>query len=108
MNLVKVYSMKSPRTGNPVANQFRIEELTKTKSITTFQSYNTIICKIIHTKENGYKIVLDDYALDYSRTTSKYLYSFLDSFSPLCYGSRRKDILKMIEEKEILTKDLNK
>jgi hypothetical protein len=106
MNSVKVYSMRSPRTGNPVANQFRIEESTKTKSITTFQSYNTIICKIIHTKENGYKIVLDNDALYYSRTTSKYLYQFLDDVSQF-RGMSKKEILKAIENKKIKLKNLN-
>jgi len=106
MKKVKVQSLTSPRTGNPVANQFTIEEKTKGKSILTFQSYNTIICKLISTNKKN-TIILDIDALNYSRTTSKYLYSFLDSFSHLNYGIRKKEILKAIKNKEIQTKNLN-
>ncbi len=106
MKTLKVESLKSPRTGNPVANQFMIKEKTKNKSILTFQSYNTIICKLISTNKKN-TIILDVDALNYSRTTSKHLYSFLDSFGHLNFGMRKKEILKAIKNNEIQTKNLN-
>ncbi len=103
---IKVYPIKSTSTGRPVANQYIIKEKTKNKTCLTFQSYNTIICKII-TGTGANKIVLDSYALDYSRTTSKHLYNFLDSFSIVHSGKRKKEILQAIKNKEIQTKNLN-
>lgn len=67
---VKVRSMMSPRTGNPVANQFIIT----VDHTQYFQSYNTVIAK----KQYGVPLVLDRNAWDYSRTTSKYRNEFLD------------------------------
>ena len=106
MKFIKVYNMKSPKTGRAVANQFIIRETAKTKTILTFQSYNTIICKIT-TGTGANKIILDCDALNYSRTTSKYLYSFLDAFSIIHSGKRKKEILQAIKNKEIQTKNLN-
>ena len=51
----------------PVRNQFILEGDGKV----IFQSYSTIIAM----KENG-KIIIDNEAENYSRTTSKYLYQF--------------------------------
>ena len=72
----------------------------------TFQSYDTIIAKCIF-KNDKHIVILDNDALYYSRTTSKYLYKFLDSRSHLNFGMRKKEILKAIKEGEILTKNLN-
>lgn len=47
-----------------VKNQFIIHD----KDVTIFQSYNTVIAKKTKTRT-----ILDKKALDYSRTTSKYL-----------------------------------
>jgi hypothetical protein len=67
---VKVQNMESPRTNNPVPNQFRIH----TKEGVYFQSYNTVIA-FIRSKDG--KVFLDDNAWDYSGTTSKYRNIFL-------------------------------
>lgn len=74
--------------GNAIANQFEIY----VDGVKYFQSYNTIIARI----DKGHKITLDTNALDYSRTTSKYLYLFL--------GMNRKEILT---DKDIKYEDLN-
>ena len=74
--------------GNAIANQFEIY----VDGAKYFQSYNTIIAKI----EKGHKITLDTNALDYSRTTSKYLYLFLNM--------NRKEILA---DKDIKYENLN-
>lgn len=87
---VNVNNLTSPRTGNPVANQFEI----RVGDAIYFQSYRTMIAK----KEGGV-ITLDSNALDYSRTTSKYLYQFL--------GMDRKEILKDIKCGIIKEEDLN-
>ena len=84
---VSMQNMISNR-GNAIANQFEIY----VDGAKYFQSYNTIIAKI----EKGHKITLDTNALDYSRTTSKYLYLFLDM--------NRKEILA---DKDIKYENLN-
>lgn len=73
MKTIEVTQMNSTRTGNPVANQFKIY----TDKYIYFQSYSTIIAK----KQRGFlgKITLDKNYWDYSRTTLKYLKSFLDT-----------------------------
>ena len=74
---MRVENMVSNR-GNYVPNQFII---TDDDGREIFQSYETTIA----IKDNG-KIILDSDALDYSKTTSKYLYLFL--------GMNRKEIIK--------------
>ena len=66
---MNVQNMTSSK-GNTVPNQFIIVD---DKGTIYFQSYQTIIAK----KEQG--IITLDNQWDYSRTTSKYLYQFLDS-----------------------------
>ena len=66
---IKVRNMISPRSGNPVANQFVIT----INGVETFQSYETTIA----VRQADGRIVLDVNAFDYSRTTSKYLREFL-------------------------------
>ncbi len=106
MKTIKVSNLKSPRSGESVKNQFEIYESTKTTTSYTFQSYSTIIAKVIY--KNGEQVViLDENALYYSVTTSKYLYQFLDDVSKF-RGMRKKEILKAIENKEIKIKNLNK
>jgi len=92
MKTLKVYSMRSPRTDNPVANQFKIY----TPKGVFFQSYQTIIAY----KPKEGKLKLDKNYWDYSRTTSKYLNKFTR------YQSK-KDILKAIENKDIILTNLN-
>lgn len=89
MKMTSVESMTSPN-GNDVPNQFIIT----TKTGKVFQSYSTIIAE-----KRGNVLTLDMHALDYSKTTSRYLYQFV--------GLKRKDILSRIEDGTILTKDLN-
>ena len=92
---IKVHNLNSPRTGNPVANQYEI--ITKDNYI--FQSYNSIIAK--RNRETN-KIILDDYFWDYSRTTLKYLKQFLNT------NMSKKEIQKAIETGQIKTANLNK
>lgn len=71
MRIPKVTNLKSPRTGNPVANQFVI----KLDDGYYFQSYETVIA-YMPLNYNQESIILDpDWA--YSVTTLKYLKQFL-------------------------------
>lgn len=70
MLIPKVENMTSPRTGNPVANQFLIT----IGDLTFFQSYQSVIA--VWDKSTG-KITLDANYWDYSNTTSKYRNEFL-------------------------------
>lgn len=71
MKTIQVVQMNSATTGNPVPNQFMIF----TNKYVYFQSYQTIIAK----RERGFlgKTTLDRNYWDYSRTTLKYLKTFL-------------------------------
>ena len=87
---IKVKNMIS-NNGNEVPNQFII----KTDKGNYFQSYKTVIAFV-----GDNSIILDDNALNYSKTTSKYLYQFLDM--------KKDEILLKIGEGKIILKDLNK
>lgn len=88
---MKLKNMESPRTGNPVANQFIIEDGGKTY----FQSYDTIIA----VKKNG-KITLDENCWNFSRTTSKYRNEFT--------GLNTEETKKAIKAGKIKLENLNK
>jgi hypothetical protein len=82
--------------GNYVPNQFKI----KINNDVYFQSYQTIIAvKKLNVNLGDYGIILDKNALNYSKTTSKYLYKFL--------GMNRKTIEELIKTKEIKLRNLN-
>ena len=68
----KVRQMTSPKTYNPVANQFIIY----TPKGRYFQSYNSLIAFIPNNR--NHKTQLDVDYWDYSRTTSKYRNEFLN------------------------------
>ena len=69
-NIAKVENFKSFRSGNPIANQFRI---TLQNGTEIFQSYNSIVA----IKVNGLTF-LDRTCWDYSNTTSRYRKEFLN------------------------------
>jgi len=91
MKKIKVHQMTSPRTGNPIANQFEIY----TDKGVYFQSYRSIIA---FKPYNG-KTQLDENYWDYSRTTSKYRNEFLNEYTE---ETRRK-----IKEGEYKLTNLN-
>jgi len=93
---IQVYQMNSPRSGNPVANQFEIE----TPKEIIFQSYGTIIAK----KERGFlgSVTLDKNYWDYSRTTLKYLKQFLGN------NLSKQEIENRIKQGMYKTKNLNR
>lgn len=76
--------------GNATANQFIINT---TKAV-YFQSYLSVVCKV-----DGLGITLSrDW--DYSNTTRKYVYQFLNQMGYYCFTTR-KDVLKGIENGHI-------
>lgn len=90
----KVRQMKSPKTFNPVANQFIIY----TPKGRYFQSYDSIIAFIPNNR--NHKIQLDEYYWDYSRTTSKYRNEFL--------GENMQETRNKIKDKTYKLVNLNK
>tara|TARA_R100000781_G_scaffold105256_1_gene69070 strand:+ start:2096 stop:2368 length:273 start_codon:yes stop_codon:yes gene_type:complete len=86
---LKVRNMQS-KNYNLVPNQFEIYLNNKRY----FQSYDTIIC---YYDNKG--LVLDTYATEYSRTTSKYLTLFT--------GMYTKELRQKIKDKTIRVKNLN-
>lgn len=95
MNISKlrITNMQSPRSGNPVANQFIILN----DDGQYFKSYQTMIAF----RPNQGNIVLDSNSWDYSKTTLKYLKEFLG------INSSKKEIQKAIDNKAYLTANLN-
>ena len=88
----KVRPLISNRTGKPVVNQYSIT----VGNLVIFQSYNTrIAVKDMDTRQ----LTLDTNALDYSVTTSRYLYQFT--------GLNRTEIMKGINKGTIKVEELN-
>jgi hypothetical protein len=77
-------------SGNKVANQYVIED----NGTIFFQSYGSMIAEINHGK-----IYLDPVYYNYSKTTSKYLYRFLNM--------NKKEIDSYIRKGSIVFKNLN-
>ena len=69
---IRVYNLSSPRTGDPVKNQFCIS--IPLAGITCFQSYETTC--LVYDRDNRILTVYPE-AFDYSVTTSKYSRAFL-------------------------------
>lgn len=86
--MIKVRNMVSPRTGNPVANQFTISDDHRM----TFQSYNSMIVDI----DFGKSIVTFGRDWNYSTTTAKYRNEFLRMYLPsLADGKKLKELEKI-------------
>lgn len=81
-----VTNLESPRSGNPVANQFVISD----GETEVFQSYQTPIAK----KEGAVYTISNDW--NYSRTTSKYFYQWLRSFG--WNGAEISDLCKWLKK----------
>lgn len=67
---IKVCNMTSPRSGRPVSNQF----IVRIGNVLYFQSYKSVVCS--YNTANGLVCFGRDW--DYSVTTRKYLYQFLN------------------------------
>tara|TARA_R100001086_G_scaffold49279_1_gene21849 strand:- start:534 stop:932 length:399 start_codon:yes stop_codon:yes gene_type:complete len=92
---IKAINIRSPRTGNGVANQFEITfEHDNFKTI-FFQSYNSVIAKLHLNTKGDWAVYLDSKDWDYSRTTLKYLRVFLNDY--INFDGYTKDIRDNIE-----------
>lgn len=89
MKKLEVKNLTSPRSGLAVANQFIIFDYTN--GIITFQSYTSCIAE--YNIENGSLKLYPKY--NYSRTTSKYLYQFLQEYTD-CNITCKKELEKVI------------
>ena len=69
---IRVYNLSSPRTGDPVKNQFCVR--IPLAGITRFQSYETTC--LVYDRDNRVLTVYPE-AFGYSNTTSKYSRAFL-------------------------------
>ena len=97
---MKVENMKSPRTGRSVPNQFVItDDKPGQPFITYFQSYGTMIVKVISGTDIRRQVWLDKDHWDYSCTTSKYRNQFL--------GETTKETKTKIKSGEYVLADLN-
>ena len=90
---IQVSNMESPRTRQPVANQFEI----RTEDGIYFQSYRTIIA---FRQYGSGQVTLDRDSWDYSRTTGKYRNQFL--------GETTAETRRKIKSGEYKLEDLNK
>lgn len=106
---MKVYNMTSPRTGKAVPNQIIIKDDNKVY----FQSYKTVICKIVNPwAKHSAKVIIDngasyrkednDGADEFSRTTLKYLHKFLKENVPYMIDDSVEDFVN-----NCLKEDLN-
>lgn len=84
---MKVRNMRSERSNRAVANQYVIVDGTNT----TFQSYDATICCIHHASAF---MTLTNY-WNYSITTSKYFYQFMDE-NLLSYRPSKKDVMRWL------------
>lgn len=100
MTNIKVTNMESPRTGCKVANQYTI----KVGNKLYFQSYNTVVACIESVGRAG-EVTLIRGATDFSRTTSKYLYKFLEENSLInpiyLSGQGIKELIKRGDIKQV-------
>src|SRR5210317_2058921 len=88
-NLAKVENFVSSRSGNPIANQFRI---TLQNGTEIFQSYNSIVA----IKVNG-QTFLDRTCWDYSNTTSRYRKEFLNEDTKTTKQKIKDDVYVMLD-----------
>lgn len=87
-----------------VKNQFIIES----DDVVIFQSYDSLIAS--YDKINKI-LVLDSYYWDYSRTTIKYLYRFINEYCSNIFAVKltlKKQVKHLINNGYIILKDLNK
>lgn len=89
-----VRNLTSPRSGNPVANQFVIN----TNKGVFFQSYLTLVARV----DKKGQVWLSS-AWDYSRTTTRYLYQFLKEYG--YYDLSASKVRQLLKDKTFKYKD---
>ena len=102
---IKTYNLRSPRTGNSVANQFEIIHEHENFRTIFFQSYDSVIAKLHLNSKGDWAIYLDSKDWDYSRTTLKYLRVFLKEY--IRFDGYTSDIRTKIKSGLFKLTDLN-
>lgn len=96
---MKVANITS-KSGNKVANQFIITDNDNGNKVEIFQSYESIIAKVVYDEWGGKaEVYLDENYWNYSNTTGKYRNQFL--------GENIKETIKKIEKGIYILTDLN-
>lgn len=98
MQYLRVENLTSPKSGNPVPNQFAIH----TGVGIYFQGYNTLIAFVPRNARD--QIIFDINSWDYSRTTSKYLRAFVDRFANV---PSYKNLRQLAKSEHVTLQDLN-
>lgn len=100
--MLKLKQLKNPKSERPVNNQYQIIS----NRFIFFVSYETFICAIDTETHN---LLIFDYLKnsDVSRTTSKYLYQFLDeNFFRL--KNFREDLHKDVDKEKVYFRKISK
>lgn len=92
-----IRNMTSARTGKQVSNQFIVEHNGKTY----FQSYESLIAVVRYNSLAGVYECAIGSDWDYSKTTMKYLYRFLEECFNVCVDWNKQEILLAINRGEI-------
>lgn len=96
---MKVSNITS-KSGNKVANQFIITDNDNGNKVEIFQSYESIIAKVVYDEWGGKaEVYLDENYWNYSQTTGKYRNQFL--------GENISETIKKIEKGIYILTDLN-
>ena len=80
-------------------NQFIIEVSTLNKDYLIFQSYKSEIAIYCY---NTKELYINEYYINYSKTTSKHLYIFINEYTPYT-AHNLKELNEAIKDKQILT-----
>ena len=80
-------------------NQFIIEITSLNKEYLIFQSYKSEIA--IYSREKR-TLYVNEYYINYSKTTSKHLYIFINEYTPFSVHNLQ-ELKQLIKEKQILT-----
>lgn len=75
--MFRVVNIKSPRSGRPVANQFKVTMDTAIGRVVLFQSYKTPIAMTVHCRVHNTTYYIAT-TKKYSRTTTKYQKMFYE------------------------------
>lgn len=77
--MFRVENIKSPRSGRPVANQFKVIMDTAVGRVVLFQSYETPIAMTVHCRVHNTTYYIATIK-KYSRTTTKYQKMFYEKY----------------------------
>lgn len=98
INEIKIDVFRSEKTGATIPNQYIIFDYSKDRIY--LQSYNVTIAVVENPRYRNLEKVTLFPLYDYSRTTSKYLYKFLQRYTN-CNITCKKELEKAIKDGRI-------